>query len=211
MTHIARIRIFLIGSLLFILLGLFIILLNDKTAIHLGINHQHYRFLDYFFTYATHLGDGLFAAIAVLLIGIFAFPTARAYVMVMGGTSLLFSGFIAQFLKRVIYPDAERPLKYIGEQLLYLVPDVEVHEMNSFPSGHTATAFAFFAFLAFITYKKPKFWQYIIVLVAVLVGYSRMYLSQHFLEDVVMGATVGIISFILAFSLVAIIPFKNRI
>jgi len=32
-----------------------------------------------------------------------------------------------------------------------------------------------------------------------LIGYSRMYLSQHFLEDVVAGAILGILSFSIAF------------
>ncbi len=83
---------------------------------------------------------------------------------------------------------------------VYQVPGVTVHMHNSFPSGHTATAFAMFTILALIA--KSKATQLYWLLLAVLVGISRMYLAQHFMEDVTAGATIGfVVSLIVYFLL----------
>jgi membrane-associated phospholipid phosphatase len=61
----------------------------------------------------------------------------------------------------------------------------------SFPSGHTADAFAF-AVAAGLTYPK---WNIIFpcLLWAALVGTSRMWLGVHFPSDVIAGAFIGAI------------------
>ena len=61
----------------------------------------------------------------------------------------------------------------------------------SFPSGHTADAFAF-AMAASLVWRK---WQIVIPVFiwAALVGYSRMCLGVHFPSDVIAGALIGII------------------
>lgn len=197
--------------LLYITLGLIFLITKEKVAIHFFINAHHYPFLDLLFKYGTDLGDGFVTAVLVLPIGVLMFKKYGYSTFVLGWSSLIFTGFLAQFLKRVVYPNAERPIKFIGEHLLYIVPDVEMHEMNSFPSGHTATAFAFFAFVTMVYFKKNQSMQLVMGLLAVFVGYSRMYLSLHFLEDVVAGACIGLVAYMLAHILVAILPFKKSI
>lgn len=61
----------------------------------------------------------------------------------------------------------------------------------SFPSGHTADAFAF-AMAVGLLYRK---WLIVIPAFAwaALVGYSRMCLGVHFPSDVIAGALIGII------------------
>jgi membrane-associated phospholipid phosphatase len=45
-----------------------------------------------------------------------------------------------------------------------------------------------------ITYLcKNKGWGVLALLVALSVGYSRMYLSEHFFEDVMAGSVIGVI------------------
>ncbi|QQL51609.1 phosphatase PAP2 family protein [Mucilaginibacter ginkgonis] len=61
---------------------------------------------------------------------------------------------------------------------------------TSFPSGHTSTTFALASSLS-IAYPK---W-YVIApafIYAGTVGYSRMYLGEHFPTDVAAGATIGV-------------------
>jgi hypothetical protein len=64
----------------------------------------------------------------------------------------------------------------------------------SFPSGHTANAFAGAEFLR-LEYKDVSPWYGVAgYLMAGATGYLRMYNNKHWLGDVVAGAGVGIIS-----------------
>ena len=206
-----QINIFLLTSLLFIATGGVILLTGDKVAIHLAINGVHTSFLDTFFTYWTHVGDGVFTSIVAILIVLLVFKKYRYSTLAFGAISLILCGIFSQFMKRAIFPDASRPLKYIGENVLYLVPDVDVHMSNSFPSGHTTAAFTFFAFVSLALFRDNRLMQFLMALFAVLVGYSRMYLSQHFLEDVVTGAVLGIFTYFVTYWIVSLLPFKNGI
>ncbi|MEO8582489.1 MAG: phosphatase PAP2 family protein [Flavitalea sp.] len=70
---------------------------------------------------------------------------------------------------------------------------------NSFPSGHTATAFAAAEFLR-QEYKGVSAWYGIAgYAVAAATGILRMYNNKHWLSDVVAGAGVGIMSTKLAY------------
>ena len=65
---------------------------------------------------------------------------------------------------------------------------------NSFPSGHTATAFMGAEFL-YQEYKDTSIWYGISgYLVAAGTGTFRMYNNKHWLTDVVAGAGIGIVS-----------------
>lgn len=65
---------------------------------------------------------------------------------------------------------------------------------NSFPSGHTATAFAAAEFLH-QEYKEVSPWYGIAgYAVATATGTLRMYNNKHWLSDVVAGAGIGILS-----------------
>jgi membrane-associated phospholipid phosphatase len=65
---------------------------------------------------------------------------------------------------------------------------------NSFPSGHTATAFMGAEFL-YQEYKDVSIWYGITgYLVATGTGFFRMYNDRHWLTDVAAGAGIGILS-----------------
>lgn len=61
----------------------------------------------------------------------------------------------------------------------------------SFPSGHTSSSFA--AVTALFLAGEKKIWIPAFVL-AILIGFSRMYLYVHFPTDVLAGIAVGILS-----------------
>lgn len=64
----------------------------------------------------------------------------------------------------------------------------------SFPSGHTATAFANAEFMR-MEYKDVSVWYGVAgYAAAAATGYLRMYNNRHWLSDVVAGAGVGILS-----------------
>ncbi len=65
---------------------------------------------------------------------------------------------------------------------------------NSFPSGHTATAFMGAEFL-YQEYKDSSVWYGVSgYLVATGTGFFRMYNNRHWLTDVAAGAGIGILS-----------------
>jgi membrane-associated phospholipid phosphatase len=80
---------------------------------------------------------------------------------------------------------------------LHIIDGVEIRNYNSFPSGHTTTAFAFFALLSF--YAKNRLIKIAYILPAVFVGFTRIYLLQHFFEDTLFGSLLGVISAVVVY------------
>jgi membrane-associated phospholipid phosphatase len=64
--------------------------------------------------------------------------------------------------------------------------------MSSFPSGHTMTTFCIY--LSFCLLINKSWWLYTGLAYAMLVGYSRIYLAQHFPLDVAAGIIGAIVS-----------------
>ena len=98
--------------------------------------------------------------------------------------ALVINTAITQGLKYTINRD--RPyIKYPA-----LIHPYELDNDASFPSGHTSTAFTTAASLS-INFKK---WYVVVPAYAWAagVGYSRMYLGQHYPTDVLAGAAIGI-------------------
>ncbi len=96
--------------------------------------------------------------------------------------AILFNTASTTVLKNVV--KRERPYNtYTG-----IFPD-KIESDYAFPSGHTSSAFATATSLA-ITTKK---WYVAVPAFAwsASVGYSRIYLGQHYPSDVIMGAIVG--------------------
>ena len=80
-------------------------------------------------------------------------------------------------------------LKNITHQLR---PDSSNYK--SFPSGHSAEAFANAEFLR-LEYRNQSVWYSVGgYLVAAITGYLRMYNNKHYLSDVLAGAGIGILS-----------------
>ncbi|HET9571976.1 MAG TPA: phosphatase PAP2 family protein [Bacteroidales bacterium] len=150
--------------------------------------------LDVFFKYWTLFGT--FALIGPIIL-IQCFMKYR-HALITAVSSLM--GFLlVQLAKRFIWFDAPRP-KVIFDTLpdIHYVTGVHLHSAHSFPSGHTTGAFALFMALALIN-KRPV-WQMLFLIAAMLVGYSRLYLSQHFPIDVVVGSAIGTISALLSYN-----------
>ena len=171
-----------------ILLGTAILFFISKGDILLQINSHHDKFQDHFFKNFTHLGDGLIL-IPVLIFAL----TIRYYYGLILFVSGVLHGFAVLIFKKVLFTDAPRPTSYISDPvILHFVDGVEVHSARSFPSGHTATAFVVAIFLSLIINKKS--YSILFLGFAILVGYSRIYLLQHFYIDTLVGALIGTIT-----------------
>jgi membrane-associated phospholipid phosphatase len=127
------------------------------------------------------------AGIGVILL----FTRIRSGLMVL--LTLALSGLIAQLLKKQIFYEALRPgFFFKGMDGFHQVPGVELHLLHSFPSGHATTAFALFFLLALINQNKGL--QIFFLIAALIAAFSRVYLSQHFLSDVLAGSAIGMFS-----------------
>jgi len=187
---------FLFPYILFIVFGGLLITINTKAETHLGFNAFHNLFGDIIFYYITFLGDGITA----LLVSIILLAVRFRYAAIVTFSNII-SALITQVLKHFVFADAMRPKKFFeGMQDLYFVPGVENHMYHSFPSGHATCAFSLYFALALIV--KNKTYKLVFFVLAFLAGYSRIYLSQHFFEDVYVGSLIGVITTLLVFNFI---------
>ncbi|MBK8956091.1 MAG: phosphatase PAP2 family protein [Saprospiraceae bacterium] len=99
---------------------------------------------------------------------------------------------ICSLLKHVLFKGLPRPLEHFNELYPYLnlVDGVHISRLNTFPSGHSAAAFMLFALLAF--QFRNVFVQFCFAVLAIITAFSRVYLFEHFLRDVLAGAFIGL-------------------
>ncbi len=185
-------RVFFAGYFTLLLFALFLLLSYSKGDGHLLLNPFHNKFLDYIFRGATILGDGIFIiSLAVLL-----WLLKKKYLAFMIVAGYVISGIPVQIIKTFI--NSPRPAIFLKSiNYSHFVEGVTLHNYNSFPSGHTASAFSLAVILSI--YVKNKWFSVIFLLFAMIVSYSRIYLSQHFLEDVSVGSIIGVLSGIAAY------------
>ncbi len=186
-----KILAFLLPLIAFWIIGGYFLLNYSKTAIHLFFNEYHSAFGDSFFVVANFFGEWQFMVIAILMCAIFK----NYYSTLLMFVAFVFNGMFVQFLKKIIFPEYLRPKPYF-EKLnstiitkLNFVTDVEINSYNSFPSGHTTQAFTIFLVLALLS--KNSFVAFVCFCLALLSGFSRIYLQQHFLGDVYAGSIIA--------------------
>ena len=172
--------------ILFWIISFILILSSNQLELHKQLNGFNSSFLDTIVPYATHIGDGGFA---ILLVLVLFFVNKKHSLFLL--FSFLISSGITQLLKQVVFPHVMRPIHYFqNEEGFHLVKDVVMHTQNSFPSGHATTCFAIFTTLV-LFWKENLRLQAIFALSAILFALTRVYLSQHFLEDVLAGSFIG--------------------
>lgn len=158
-----------------------------------ALNGAHHIILDIYFSTITHLGNALFY---LPLLAIFIFIRFDYAIMfLITGTS---HGLIVGIFKHVLFPMAPRPAKVLAVEQLYFVPGVDVHKIMSFPSGHTATAFAFLVLLSLLF--RSRLITVVLSALAISVGLSRIYLLQHFGLDAAVGALIGTATSLITYS-----------
>ena len=189
------------------LIMLFIIFIYPKGELELIINQRHSPLLDYFFKYITHLGDGIFLVLMLIALLFLNYTSA-----ILTAFSIVFQSLFVSLFKRWIFKGLERPLAFFGDQVeLNIVEGVDVHSTNTFPSGHTATGFAIFALLFIIIKNRGIIIATMLFALAFLVGFSRVYLLQHFIVDVYFGAIFGLLSVILGLYFLELFFTDNQI
>lgn len=151
--------------------------------------------LDFIQNFRTPVGDGLMCFVTklgnggmiwiLLAVALLLVPKTRgsglALAAALAADAVLCNGIMKNLFARVRPCDVNTAV-----ELLIPRPDD-----FSFPSGHTAAAFA--AVTALAGTGEKKLWKPALLL-AVLIACSRMYLYVHYPTDILGGIAVGIVS-----------------
>jgi membrane-associated phospholipid phosphatase len=173
----------------------FILLLSGWVAVGLGLNDSASNWIhhfcnhttDNFFIHFSWLAEWLLIILAILT-G-FYFNPKRGLVFGIGfGIQSIFVAIVKTWF------NAPRPIEAKFFQLRH-IENLEIHHWQSFPSGHTAVAFFCMGLIAISikNLQNSTVWGITCALFAAGIGYSRIYLGQHFLFDVCAGGTIAIL------------------
>ena len=151
------------------------ILLWIQNALRCGI-------LDSFFSCYTRLGDAGLMWIILSALMLFHPKTRKAGFL---GLAAMLLGLVCTNL--ILKPLIHRTRPWlVVEGLTFLVKERDPH---SFPSGHTCSAFAAACAWWFCLPKRRMGVTGLVL--AALMGFSRLYVGVHFPTDVLAGAMVG--------------------
>ncbi|RPD38650.1 phosphatase PAP2 family protein [Chitinophaga barathri] len=194
-TMVQKNRYFFIPFLVWIILGGLLILLYPKEDLFLTVNQLHNPVADILTTITTYLGDGkTYGGILLILL------IRRQWRPFMISASILALVTLLVISGKHVF-DEPRPITYFADiaSTLHTVSWVPPHAWNSFPSGHTSTAFALFCFMAIWWEKKQM--GLLFFALGLAAAHSRIYLCQHFFEDVYAGSIIGTFSSVFIYGL----------
>lgn len=145
---------------------------------------EHFRcgVLDTLVPLVTHLGDGGWFWIALAVVLLIPKKTRKYGVAV--AMALIFDLLLCNV---TIKPLVQRVRPYDIRQGIELL--ISAPHDYSFPSGHTAASFAAAGALMFMKAKG----RIPALILATVIGLSRLYLYVHYPSDVVCGAILGLI------------------
>jgi len=179
---------FLILYGVFFVVGCLIILLTKRGDVLLFINSLSIPELDLIVLFITNLGLGSY--LAVLALSLVFIRIRYAFT---GLLNLALISVFTNLLKKTMVDVWQRPLYFfMYDDFSRYIDLAEINYYFTFPSGHTMAIFGTMAILSFFAEKR---WAAILFFFgALLVGFSRIYLLQHFFIDVFAGAFVGVLS-----------------
>lgn len=129
----------------------------------------------------TQLGNAGLLWIALSLAMVLYKPTRRA-----GAAALMAMALGLLITNITIKPLVERARPWLAWPIEPLVVE---RDPNSFPSGHTCAAFA--ASMIWVRTLPWSWGRTCGVVLAVLMGLSRLYVGVHYPSDVLVGAVIG--------------------
>ena len=198
-------RTFLATALLGAIPALMAVITTPKLDLHAAINAHHNPVTDTLFKYITHLGDGLTASVVAL----FLLLRVNWRAFLLAATGLLSSSILVQLLKRTIFSGEDRPWAFLGQMPgVQLVAGIDLNHHFSFPSGHSASIFALCFALATVIGRQSM--AFGLAVLACVVAFSRVYLSQHFTADILGGALLGMMGSLGAYWWLHHSPFSQR-
>ncbi len=185
-------RYFIGTYLLFLLPAAGLLYFYPLGELELALNLRRTGWADLLFTFGTLFGEWP-AYVALLGVLIYFISYRSALMLPLIG---LFAGVFSGLLK--LFFSHARPTTWFWEQGLYsqlnIFDDSTYPSIvyTSFPSGHSASAFALYGFVAF-SISRYRGLGALLAFLAIQVAFSRIYLLMHFLEDVMVGSLLGLL------------------
>jgi membrane-associated phospholipid phosphatase len=158
-----------------------ILLTGTNESIFVMINSTAAWFSPFIWANITFLGDTL-AACSVMLL----FIRKRPDLVWAGGIATIFATLITNGLKLCL--DIPRPAAVISRDQVHIIGNLLL--THSFPSGHTVTIFTLAGIMMF--FLRSALSRICILILALLVGLSRIAVGAHWPADVMAGASLGI-------------------
>ncbi len=180
-------------------LGVLPLVFCQKTDIFVKINSSNCLLLDNIFYYISFLGSGYTYVICLFLLMFFRINNR---ILLNGSSALLLLTIIVKTMKLLIFSSNHRPIAVLSKEYsIHLVKNITLKHASSFPSGHASIIFSLALFLI-LNFNFNTFLKFVMLILALMVTCSRIYLGQHFYIDVYIGALVGGLSTILFYSLI---------
>ncbi len=189
----------------FFMLSLVLIpfLFVSKVAILSEINASRTVFWDAFFIRSSAFGNAITVIFAFFLLFRFRLKWMAVFLLAFSIQVL-----VVLLFKQGLLNGELRPYLYFYRSGLMdginLIDGVKIRYVNTFPSGHTATIFFLISFFALLARNKGASW--VLLSIGIIVGFSRMYLFQHWFSDVYFGMVFGMGATILAYLFVRAFP-----
>ena len=164
----------------------------DQTLSVQNLNFVPPTWLDHLLRNATYLGDSRLMILLIPLLGLYLKRTngwRAALILVIGASSACLTCEVVKHMVNRSRPEVSQ-MRLEG---------IKVPTSPSFPSGHTFSASALYPGIALIMVRFSSSMPLKIALplfgtaLALLVGYTRIYLGVHFFSDVIAGLLGGFI------------------
>lgn len=167
-----------------------------NTQIFYFFNHAFQNpVFDAIMPFWTELGSFEFIFFLVIAILIYAYiknNETLKNIMLLSLISLLLSGFFVVLLKNGF----QEPRPFMSLDNVHLL--VNETDPNSFPSGHTSSTFAVVTFVLLnigqLVKKHTKLVSICLIIFAISIPFSRMYVGVHYPGDVLIGGIFGLAS-----------------
>ena len=156
----------------------------DQTAVN-AVKLIQNPLLDKIMVFFTSLGDNGIIWIILLIVLLSGKKTRNKGIVLLVTVIIVF--ILTDYLKEEFH--RVRPYEYMN-----FIPKVKTSGTSSFPSAHSAVAFAVFGVYYFYNLR----YKYVIGVIALIIAVSRFYLEVHYLSDVLAGIALGLtVSYIL--------------